>query len=150
MKELRTKRRLNQHRKTILSRTVSTRVTRKPASSAITPASSISKNPSLPQEHDDEAPERLLGPGSYFGEVALISDMPRSCTAKSVTMSEMSELDKSSFEKCMKDYPETLQGSVKGVSLSQRPTKPCPKSSSIQASPHKLPHLSALAFPSHR
>ncbi len=46
-----------------------------------------------------------MGYGSYFGELALITSMPRSCSVMSKTVSELSELSKYDFQQCMNEYP---------------------------------------------
>ena len=49
---------------------------------------------------------KLMGAGSFFGELALLTDMPRSCTVRSRTVAELSELNKFDFEDVMMEYPE--------------------------------------------
>jgi len=54
----------------------------------------------------DDCTVKLMGPGSFFGEISLLTDMPRSCSVFSKTVSELHELSKSDFQECIKEYPE--------------------------------------------
>lgn len=54
----------------------------------------------------DSATVKLMGPGSFFGEIALLTSLPRSCSVLSKTVSELNKLSRADFERCMKDFPE--------------------------------------------
>ncbi len=55
---------------------------------------------------EDSSTVKIMGPGAFFGEIALLTSMPRSCSVFSKTVSELNELSKSDFEEVMLDYPE--------------------------------------------
>jgi hypothetical protein len=50
---------------------------------------------------------RTLGPGDYFGEIALIADSPRSATIRALTDLEVSVVGKQNFLKMMQLIPAT-------------------------------------------
>lgn len=50
---------------------------------------------------------RSLGPGEYFGEIALIADAPRSATIRTVSQVELAVLGKRNFLNMMRLIPET-------------------------------------------
>ena len=47
-----------------------------------------------------------LGPGDFFGEMALLSDTPRSATARTLERVEALVLDKGDFRQLLMDRPE--------------------------------------------
>ncbi|GBG29481.1 Cyclic nucleotide-gated olfactory channel [Hondaea fermentalgiana] len=61
---------------------------------------------SVDESLQDSETFRLMGPGSFFGEIALLTSLPRSCTVLSKTVSELNKLSKDDFERCMLDFPE--------------------------------------------
>lgn len=79
---------------------------------------------------EDEKPEAVAGPaavgskskvmvmgeGSFFGELALLTDQPRACDASSFTMSELNELSKKDFHEVMVKFPELSEEVVEEVS----------------------------------
>lgn len=85
---------------------------------------------------DDSATVKLMGPGRFFGEVALLAPMPRSCSVVSKTVSELHELGKTDFEECMLECPQLTEDVAKKV---------------LQLNPglkHKMAHLVLEATPS--
>ncbi len=50
---------------------------------------------------------RFLGPGDYFGEIALIADAPRSATIRTVSKVELAVLSKNNFLNMMRLLPTT-------------------------------------------
>ncbi|NJL24821.1 MAG: cyclic nucleotide-binding domain-containing protein [Calothrix sp. SM1_5_4] len=54
----------------------------------------------------DEGHLAALGPGSVFGEIALISDTPRTATARSKSYSDLYALPKSDFLRIVDAYPD--------------------------------------------
>jgi len=58
---------------------------------------------------------RSLGPGEYFGEIALIADSPRSATIRSVTKVELAVLGKRNFLNMMRLLPTTEEAILQTV-----------------------------------
>ncbi|MGO9558676.1 MAG: cyclic nucleotide-binding domain-containing protein [Acidimicrobiales bacterium] len=50
-----------------------------------------------------------LGPGNYFGELALLDRLPRSATVKAATDMELLAIDQKDFNKILKDSPSTVR-----------------------------------------
>lgn len=59
---------------------------------------------------------KVMGRGSYFGELALLTAMPRACDAISSTMTELNELSKHDFHEVMIKFPELSEEIVEEVS----------------------------------
>lgn len=58
---------------------------------------------------DDEGREfviRHLGPGDYFGELALIEDSPRSASVMSTEPSKLKVVSKAAFKECLERNPD--------------------------------------------
>jgi CRP-like cAMP-binding protein len=49
---------------------------------------------------------RRVGPAGYFGEVALLLDIPRTATVRAVAPTELYSLEKASFQKLMRQAEE--------------------------------------------
>lgn len=58
---------------------------------------------------------RTLGPGDYFGEIALIADRPRSATIRARSDLEVSVVGKQNFLKMMRLIPATEQSILQTV-----------------------------------
>ena len=52
-----------------------------------------------------EAPLRRLGPGDCFGEIALVSDRPRTATVRSVTAVNLLAVDREAFQALFASFP---------------------------------------------
>ncbi len=50
-----------------------------------------------------------IGPGGYFGELALLDRLPRSATVKAATDMELLALDQRTFNKLLKDSPSIVR-----------------------------------------
>ena len=48
----------------------------------------------------------ILGPGTYFGEIALLMDVPRKATVVAATDCEMLELGAVDFQRVCTEYPQ--------------------------------------------
>lgn len=55
--------------------------------------------------HDGHTLARL-GPGQFFGEVAVLLDVPRTATVRAITEVEVWELDKEKLTEVMAEFPE--------------------------------------------
>jgi len=60
---------------------------------------------------------KYMGAGSFFGELALLTSMPRSCTAQADTVAELCELSKADFHEVMIKFPELSQEVVEEMAL---------------------------------
>ncbi|MEZ4368182.1 MAG: cyclic nucleotide-binding domain-containing protein [Kofleriaceae bacterium] len=60
-----------------------------------------------------EGPPRVeigrLGPGAFFGEVALVTDQPRSATVTALAACELLKIDRDILGSLLADYPEVLK-----------------------------------------
>jgi len=58
---------------------------------------------------------RTLGPGDYFGEIALITDAPRSATIRAISAVELAVLGKRNFLNMMRLVPSTEEAILRTV-----------------------------------
>ncbi len=57
-----------------------------------------------------------LGPGEYFGELALIDGEPRSATVTTASDATVGVISRGEFEACLADTPEIAIGLLRGLS----------------------------------
>jgi NADH dehydrogenase len=65
-----------------------------------------------------EQPLRRLGPGECFGEIALVSDVPRSATVRAVSPSNVLAVDREAFQAMFASLPP-LKGFVEQLIASR-------------------------------
>ncbi|UCH53376.1 MAG: Crp/Fnr family transcriptional regulator [Pseudomonadota bacterium] len=53
-----------------------------------------------------EAILNILGPGEFFGEMALLDDAPRSASVMTLEPTRLSMITKSAFRQCLTDHPD--------------------------------------------
>lgn len=59
--------------------------------------------------NDDSGKEvilNILGPGEYFGEIALVDDQPRSASVMTIAPTKVMIISKSNFKKCLEENPD--------------------------------------------
>jgi len=69
---------------------------------------------------DEERVLAFRGPGTYFGEMALITDQPRSATVKTVMETELLEVTKEVFDIVFRDSPTLARSLLHTVILNTR------------------------------
>ena len=62
---------------------------------------------SIPGDHGEEVPLANLGPGEFFGEMALLDGQPRSARATAVDDTDLIEIARESFLQFVGGRPET-------------------------------------------
>ena len=55
---------------------------------------------------EDRTPLQIAEPGGYFGEMAIIDDLPRSATAVAEVDTSLLVLHKNDFRSAVQDYPD--------------------------------------------
>ena len=48
----------------------------------------------------------ILGPGEYFGEIALVDDQPRSASVMTISPTRVMIISKQNFKKCLEENPD--------------------------------------------
>ncbi len=69
----------------------------------------------LADEEGKEVIINTLGPGDYFGELALIDEAPRSASVMTIEDAKLSIVSKRDFEGCLARYPEIALRVIKGL-----------------------------------
>jgi CRP/FNR family transcriptional regulator, cyclic AMP receptor protein len=67
---------------------------------------------------DDEGREvilAILGPGEFFGEMALVDDSPRSATVIAIEPCELLTISKTDFKKCVAENFDICMGVMRGL-----------------------------------
>jgi len=64
----------------------------------------------------------MLGPGNFFGEMALLESAPRSATVVTVEASEFFRIEKQAFADLLANYPDIALKILKGLSQRLRKT----------------------------
>ena len=73
--------------------------------------------------NDDDTVHRMLGAGSYFGEIALLCNVHRTMTVRAVTHSLVFVIERSRFVPLMAEYPMDMNQLLMSAALRYR-TKP--------------------------
>ncbi|GBG29325.1 Potassium channel KAT1 [Hondaea fermentalgiana] len=89
---------------------------------------------------------KMMGAGTYFGELALLTAMPRACDAISHSMSELNELSKSDFDEVMTKFPELNEEIVEEVSEEYPHLREHISKYSLAAKAQELTRLSTEEF----
>ena len=56
--------------------------------------------------HGKEVILNILGPGEYFGEIALVDDQPRSASVMTIAPTKVMIISKHNFKRCLEENPE--------------------------------------------
>ena len=64
-----------------------------------------------------ELPLSQLGPGESFGEMALLTDKPRSASVETLEETELTVLSKEQLNRILKDYPQVSLQFIKQMSM---------------------------------
>ena len=63
------------------------------------------------------APEAVLGPGKFFGELALLDGLPRGSSVVAETPLETIRIERTAFRKLLREEPELALKLLEGMSL---------------------------------
>lgn len=66
-------------------------------------------------ENGKEIILNILGPGEYFGELALLDDSPRSASVMTLEDSRFSVISRSDFQQCLVDYPDIAMSLIRAL-----------------------------------
>ena len=56
--------------------------------------------------HGKEVILNILGPGEYFGEIALVDDQPRSASVMTIAPTKVMIISKGNFKRCLEENPD--------------------------------------------
>lgn len=90
---------------------------------------------------DIEQTLAVLGPGEFFGEMAILDDKPRSASAEVVEDVKMLEIDDSTFETMIRSNPEIALRIIKKLSQRLRETNAQIESLLIKDKNQKVAHM---------
>jgi len=57
----------------------------------------------------------ILGPGEYFGEIAIIDNAPRSASVMTTEACQIAVVAKQGFERCLAEHPELAMGLIRNL-----------------------------------
>ncbi len=83
----------------------------------------------------------VLGPGEFFGEMAILDDKPRSASAEVIEDAKMLEVDEGTFEAMIKSNPEIAYRIIKKLSQRLRETNAQIESLLIKDKNRKVVHI---------
>ncbi len=66
-------------------------------------------------ENGKEAILNLMGPGEYFGELALLDDSPRSASVMTLVPTKVMIITKSDFKRCLSSNPDLAYNLIKSL-----------------------------------
>jgi len=66
-------------------------------------------------ENGKEAILNLMGPGEYFGELALLDDSPRSASVMTLVPTKVLIITKSDFKRCLSSNPDLAYNLIKSL-----------------------------------
>lgn len=80
----------------------------------------------------------LLEPGTFFGEMALLDEEPRSATAVTMEASELGQIRRADFHRLMQQYPRLMQKVLSEIVSRLRRTSSVLERISTMDVPHRL------------
>ncbi|HKJ82448.1 MAG TPA: Crp/Fnr family transcriptional regulator [Mariprofundaceae bacterium] len=80
----------------------------------------------------------LLEPGTFFGEMALLDEEPRSATAMTMEASELAQIRRADFHRLMQQYPKLMQKVLSEIVARLRRTSSVLERISTMDVPHRL------------
>src|ERR1700693_3643558 len=89
----------------------------------------------------------LLEAGDFFGEMAILEDMPRSASARAMTDCKLLLIDHSTFDQMLREYPETAVRMLRKLSGRLRIASTGPEKVRFPTRPAAAARAPALAAP---
>jgi len=71
-------------------------------------------------EHGKEVILSMMGPGEYFGELALVDDAPRSASIMTLTSCKLMIITKRDFQSCLAEHPEMSYSLIRALTRQVR------------------------------